>query len=302
MAQFDVDDFLHVNCSSNLTNSILKWFINDQEVQSEHLIAYHLNNEYPVLLLTMRLEETWFERYNELRLECRAIVYETVANFQRKLNVQIIDFHRRQLPTLTVKGRASSANGKQNINNGRTYNTGIHVHRNNNGYSDSDYRTASNGRTNSGSSVGSATLTELVPGTTRGSASLTILNPADEPNHSDLDYHQLNNHHNIHQLTYQRSPVPTSHNQQQHTRNGHRTNQRPTAKRKRKRPTNVNLFNQLDYELYTDGHSSVNSDDNENGIEANSLAANHCDSVQFVPILLVLPVLVINLFRSTNLI
>lgn len=268
VAQFDIDDFLHVNCSSNLTNSILKWFINDQEVQSEHLIAYHINNEYPVLLLTMRLEETWFERFNELRLECRAIVYETVANFQRKLNVQITDLHRRPLTALTVKGRA---NVKQSINNGRTYNTGIHVHRNSgNPYPDDFYRSR-------------PSLTELVPGTTRGSASLTILSPTDEAN-AELDFPPTH-HHN--QPTYQRTP-----GNQPHMRIGQRANpQRPTStvKRKRKRPTNVNLFNQLDYELYPDGHSSVvNSPDadGENGIEANSLAANHCDSVQIVPKLL----------------
>lgn len=269
-------------------------------MQSEHLIAYHINNEYPVLLLTMRksfkiskfsispticfsnlfnlllktgLEESWFERYNELRLECRAIVYETVANFQRKLNVQITDLHRRQQPALTVKGRG---NVKQSMNNGRTYNTGIHVHRNsNNPYPDDFYR-------------GRPSLTELVPGVTRGSASLTILSPADEAN-AELDYPPSHNHHHQNnQATYQRSP---SNSNQPHTRTGQRTNQqRPTStvKRKRKRPTNVNLFNQLDYELYPDGHSSVvNPDaDGENGIEANSLAANHCDSVQIVPMLL----------------
>lgn len=280
MAQFDIDDFLHVNCSSNLTSSILKWFINDQEVQSEHLIAYHINNEYPVLLLTMRLEESWFERYNELRLECRAIVYETVANFQRKLNVQITDFHRRQ--PLTVKGRT---NAKQSITNGRTYNTGIHVHRNSNGnpYPDDYYRGA---RPNDA----------LVPGTTRGSVSLTILNPADEAN-ADADY--THHHHPNGQVTYQRV---SGAGQPPHTRTAQRTNQqRPgsTVKRKRKRPTNVNLFNQLDYELYPDGHSSaVNDGDGENGIEANSLAANHCDSVQIVPTLLLVHLVLLVLLRA----
>ena len=248
---------MHVNCSSNLTNSILKWFINDQEVQSEHLIAYHLNNEYPVLLLTMRLEETWFERYNELRLECRALVYETVANFQKKLNVQIIDFHRRQLPSITVKGKISN---KQNINNGRSFNTaGIHVHRNNNGFNQENYYRNTIGQQRN-SINGAPSLTELIPGTTRSSASLTILNPADEqppPSNTDLDYHHFNNNHHNHQLTYQRSPAPSGgnlhiNNQRNGRLNQQQQQQRPTStvKRKRKRPTNVNLFNQLDYELY----------------------------------------------------
>ena len=200
-------------------------------------------------------------------MECRAIVYEKVANFQRKLNVQITDLHRRQMPALTVKGRA---NVKQSINHGRTYNAGIHVHRNANSPYPDDFR-------------GRPSPSELVPGTTRGSASLTILSPADEAN-TELDYPP---HHHNNQATYQRSP----NGNQPPTRTGQRANQqRPTStvKRKRKRPANVNLFNQLDYELYPDGHSSaVNPDaDGENGIEANSLAANHCDSVQIVPTLL----------------
>lgn len=278
-----------MNCSSNLTNSLLKWFINDQEIQSEHLIAYHINNEYPVLLLTMRLEESWFERYSELRLECKAIVYETVANFQRKLNVQVIDFHRRTLPSLTVKGKGST-NVKQSINNGRTYNAGIHVHRtSNNGLSEDYHRTGG-----SSLSVGGS-LTEIIPGTTRGSASLTILNPADEPN-TDLDYYHHNQNPN-NQLTYQRTPKPGSINNNSQQRNGRQ--QRPVSKvkRKRKRPTNVNLFNQLDYDLYSDGHSSMSSDDSENAIEANSLAANHCDSAQFVPTTLLLINILLLVFK-----
>lgn len=236
----------------------------------------------------MRLDDSWFERYNELRLECRAILGETVANFQRKLNVQVIDFHRRTSPSLTVvKGRGST-NVKQSINNGRTYNTGIHVHRTNNGFSDDYYRPG--GRNSIGGS-----LSEIVQGTTRGSASLTILNPADEPT-ADHDYH-LNQQHN--QLTYQRSPAANNNQQQQQQnhqqqRNGRQQRPTSTVKRKRKRPTNVNLFNQLDYDLYSDGHSSVSSsDDSENAIEANSLAANHCDSSQFVPTTLLLANLVL---------
>lgn len=271
-----------MNCSSNLTNSVLKWFINDQEVNSENLIAYHIN-EYPVLLLTMRLEETWFERYNELRLECRAIVYETVANFQKKLNVQIIDYHRKTIPSLTVKGRGSPPNKQSN--NARTYNTDLHVH--NNGFNNDEYYRSRGSSSSNGDSLnGDSSFTELIPGITRGSASLKILNPSDDASNVDLDYH-LNNNNN--QLTYQRSPVPPSNNQQ-----NNRKRPSSTVKRKRKRP-NTNSFNQLDYD--PDDHSS---DDND-AIAANSLAANrnHCDSVRFVPTFLLLNlVLVFSLFRT----
>ena len=62
-----------------------------------------MNNELPVLLLSLKIDNDLLDQYSELRLECRAAFYETVANFQTKLNVHV----QQQLQTLPI----SLANG-----------------------------------------------------------------------------------------------------------------------------------------------------------------------------------------------
>lgn len=59
------------------------------QVNTENLISYHVHHELPVLLLSLKIEQEMLDQYSELRLECRAALYETVANFQTRLNVHV---------------------------------------------------------------------------------------------------------------------------------------------------------------------------------------------------------------------
>lgn len=67
-------------------------------MNTEQLISYHVNNELPVLLLSLKIDNDLLDQYSELRLECRAALFETVANFQTKLNVHV----QQQLQSLST--------------------------------------------------------------------------------------------------------------------------------------------------------------------------------------------------------
>jgi hypothetical protein len=78
-----------------INQRLIATFCFELQVNAEHLISYHVSHELPVLLLSLKIEREMLDQYSELRLECRAALFETVANFQTRLNVHV---HQPHLP------------------------------------------------------------------------------------------------------------------------------------------------------------------------------------------------------------
>ncbi|CAG2175226.1 unnamed protein product, partial [Oppiella nova] len=94
--KYNVNDVLNVNCSTAAHDSQLKWFVNDDQVNSSQLVRYNMDETGHLVLGLMFVMEVHHFQMQELKLRCVAQFDRTIADFQeqviiRTMNQEVIE-------------------------------------------------------------------------------------------------------------------------------------------------------------------------------------------------------------------